>query len=182
MLGLVAGTSVPAKTEPAPTGPWRRSLQGGRELFGASGLSRRFHRSVIHPTRLETRTKESNTCASLRVIKPGGEMKVSRSTAGRSPAGVRLGRRRRRELFSAGSSPGRALAAVPVAETVSRVAAVPFRGGGGSSSGRRGGGGLARAYHLRGAGRGLVTSAARATGRRGLRVPSSLSRCPSAST
>ena len=70
-------------------------------------------------------------------------MKVSRSTAGRSPAGVRLGRRRRRELFSAGSSPGRALAAVPVAETVSRVAAVPFRGGGGSSSGRRGGGGAA---------------------------------------
>ena len=29
--------------------------------------SRGVHSSVIHPTRLETRTKESNMCASLRV-------------------------------------------------------------------------------------------------------------------
>ena len=46
-LGLVAGTSVPARTGPAPTGPWRRSLPGGRELSGERPLA--AFSSVGHP-------------------------------------------------------------------------------------------------------------------------------------
>ena len=132
-LGLVAGTSVPARTGPAPTGPWRRSLPGGRELpfGGASGLSRRFRRSVIHPTRLETRTKESNTCASLRVVQTRRRNESEPwPTIGRQadprPASA-AGTAGRRELVSAGWPPGGALAAAPVAEAVSAVAA-PTRG------------------------------------------------------
>ena len=49
----------------------------------SSGAQGRSARSVAHPTRLETRTKESNTPASRRDLKPEGAMKVKASPSGR---------------------------------------------------------------------------------------------------
>ena len=68
------------------------------------------------------------------------------------------------ELVSAGRPPGGALAAVPVAEAVSAVVVVASAAAMAAAA-VRGGGGLARAYHWRGAGRGLVT---RRCGQRGV--------------
>ena len=113
--GLVPPSPVARREPPAAPprrpprtgrpGPRRRPARGGggpgrrpaaaRRSGGPGGDceepprgASRGDESVVHPTRLETRTKESNRGASRRVCKPGGEMKVSRSAAGRSPAGA----------------------------------------------------------------------------------------------
>ena len=53
---------------------WRLYL-GIKRWFRASSTSKMLTK-WLQPTRLETRTKESNMCASLRVEKPMGVMKV----------------------------------------------------------------------------------------------------------
>jgi hypothetical protein len=96
------GLESPSGTTPSPSRPsgssgrllsatenGRSTLCGGRPSEAAAGreTSRTGHRqlaasrSVTHPTRLETRTKESNMCASHWVLnKPKGAMKVKTST------------------------------------------------------------------------------------------------------
>jgi hypothetical protein len=50
-----------------------------------SRMTSRASRSVFHPTRLETRTKESNMCASLPVLNRPGRQNESKSYDPRSP-------------------------------------------------------------------------------------------------
>lgn len=86
---VLAAPSLPAGRDGAPRS--RRGCRAGRTVLSApqprrvarAGIGSRKRRqgsaamSATHRTRLETRTKESNACASQRVVtKPRGAMKV----------------------------------------------------------------------------------------------------------
>ena len=57
--------------------PWLHWLASSAAGLGIGPHAPRSLTKWFHPTRLETRTKESNICASSRVVKPARVMKVT---------------------------------------------------------------------------------------------------------